>query len=1050
MTLSEISIRRPVLAWMLMAALIVFGGIAFVRMGISQYPDVDYPVVSINVRLEGAAPEIIETSVADVIENAVMGVAGIRDITSESETSEGTITVEFELGRDIDSAVQDIQARVDSVLQKLPKGITSPRIRKSNPNDVPVMTLTLSSAKASLPTLMEYVSSRVRDQFTTVDGVGDIGLGGYRDPNLRLWVSAKSLKAYALTVNDLIATIQSEHVESAAGDMVNQAVRYNVRTVGELTKPEDFGNLLISQRGGQTNYARIHIRQVARVEEGMADPTGYSRADGVPAVSLDIMKQPGANAVEVAQAVRAKVAAVQAGLPAGMTLRIAYDGSRYIQQAVHELDFTLVLSAILTALVCWLFLGSWSSTLNVILAIPTSVVGTFIVLYFAGFTLNTFTLLGLSLSIGIVVDDAIMVLENIVRHREMGKSRYGAALAGSREIGFAALVATLSLIAIFLPVAFISGVIGRFFFQFGVTITVAVLLSLLEALTLTPMRCAQFLDMEPRKSRLGRGMEALMDWASRRYSTTLAWALRHRGAVLLGALAIFAITSTSAFFINKEFVPTEDQSRFMVRYKLPIGTSLSRSDEVSRPIEAWIRARPEVDGEVMVVGGGSPGDSNHGRALVTMKERGQRGVDKVAGHELSQEELMQVCRDALKKMGVKASVQGLGSRVFTGSRGFPVEFTLRGPEWDKLADYADQFSAALEKTGLVTDLDSNYDVGQPELRIIPDRAQATRHAVSVASIAQTIDAMIGGTVVGAYEKGGHRYDIRLKMDNAPGDPQDKLDSLFVRNSRGELIPLKSLVTLSKGAGLVSIWRNNRERAITLGVNLAPGVSQQVVMDQVQAMGKKLLPSDYHITFSGGARSFGESFRSLMLVFALGVLVSYMVLGSQFNSFFDPLSVLMALPFSVSGALLALWAFHQSINIYSIIGLILLMGIVKKNSILLVDFSNQVRAGQKRKDVHKALLQACPIRLRPILMTSVATLVGALPAALALGPGAETRMPMALAIIGGVLFSTPLTLYVVPCFYSFMARFEDRASHELALEKGMREDETDRNKPLSAH
>lgn len=1038
MTLSELSIKKPVFAWMLMAGLIVFGGISFMRMGISQLPDVDYPVVSVNIRLEGAAPEVIETSIVDIVEDAVMGIQSVRSVTSESEDSEGTVTIEFELSRNIDLAVQDVQAKVDSVLQKLPKEITSPTIRKSNPEDQPIMSLTLSSDKYAPKDLMAFVNDRLKDQFSMVAGVGDINLNGYRDPNLRVWVDRKSLARYELSVTDVINTIQNEHLESPSGQLDEGTRQLNVRTMGEAKTVDEFGGLVINQRGGQPNYTRIHLSQVARVEEGTADTLGLSRANGVPCVSLDILKQRGSNAVQVAKAVRAKMEEVKKGLPEGMNLAINYDLTLFIERAVKELNFTLLLSALLTALVCWLFLGSWSSTLNVVLAIPTSVLGSFIVLYFAGFTLNTFTLLGLSLSIGIVVDDAIMVLENIIRHQEKGKSRFLAALTGSKEITFAAMAATVSVVAIFLPVAFMSGVIGKFFFQFGVTITVAVLLSLLEALTLTPMRCSQFVDAGERTTRLGRGVEWIMESSRRFYTATLERALQHPWGVIGGALLVFLLSCSAYWFINKEFIPAEDQGRFYIRFYTPVGSSLPYTDSKAKEVEIFLTSRSEVDRYIMRVGGGSPGDSDHGFALVTMKDKGKRGMDAQAGHELTQQEFMGTCRKELKKIqDIKVVLQDPSTKSFTSSRGFPVEFLVQGPDWGKLADYSKQMVDELDKTGLVTDMDTNYELGQPELHVVPDRKKAAEYGVSIASISQTVEAMIGGVLVGTYEKGGHRYDIRLKLEDSPEDPRARVKSLYVRNNRGELVPLFDLVTMEEQKGMVSIWRSNRERSISVYANVKAGESQQKALDAVGAISKRILPPEYHVTLTGSSQTSDESFKSLLLVFVLGLFVAYMVLASQFNSFLDPLSVLMALPFSISGALLALWLTHRSFNIYSVIGLILLMGIVKKNSILLVDFTNQVRA-KGEPSVLKALLTACPIRLRPILMTSVATVAGAIPAALTLGPGAESRKPMAIAVIGGVIFSTLLTLYVVPCFYSLMAPFGKKEAHAAMLKDAEKE------------
>ncbi len=1003
-----------------MAGLIVLGGISFLRMGVSQLPDVDFPVVSVNIRLEGAAPEVIETEIVDIAEDAVMGIQGVRNVTSRSENSEGTITVEFELNRNIDVAVQEVQAKIAQIQQKLPRDISPPRISKTNPEDQPIIFITLNSDKYPLPYLMSFVNDRLKDQFSMVPGVGDVTLAGYVDPNLRIWVSEKQLNRYYLAVTDVINLIQSEHAESPAGQVESGNRQLFVRTLGEATSVEQFGNLNLNARGGQPNYASIPLKNFTRVEEGLADITRISRAMGKPGVGLAILKQRGTNAVEVAKALRAKIAEIQKTLPDGMQLAVNFDSTRYIEQAVGELNFTLLLSALLTAAVCWLFLGSWSSTLNVLLAIPTSIIGSFIVLYFSGFTLNTFTLLGLSLSIGIVVDDAIIVLENIIRHQEKGKSKFDAALSGSKEITFAALAATTSVIAIFLPVAFMTGVVGKFFFQFGVTISVAVLLSLLEALTLTPMRCSQFVQSRERRTRLGKSIEFLFEKTREVYAHSLTWALRYRWQVMLMALVLFGLSFSLLPLLNKEFLPPEDQSRFNIRLSTPVGSSLSYSDTTFSKVEAFLAERSEVERYVLQVGGGSPGDANSGQVLITMKDPGHRGIDAATGHELSQLEFMAVCRNEFKKIpDLHAVIQDLSTRNFVASRGFPVEFAVQGPEWEDLAKYSRQIMDELDKSGLLTDLDTDYKVGMPELHVIPDRTAAAAHGVSVASINQTVNALMGGVIVGQYSKGGHRYDIRLKLEESKQDPVNKIKSIFVRNNRGELIPLASLVSVQEKSAMVEINRRNRERSVTIYANLKPGYSQQAALKMVEEVSKRILPVGYHISMGGSSQTFTESFQSLIFALVLGLFVAYMVLASQFNSFVDPFIVLLALPFSVSGVFAALFLTHQSINLYSMIGMILLMGIVKKNSILLVDFTNQVST-QKKTSAHDALLEACPIRLRPILMTSVATIAAAIPLALAWGPGAESRIPMANAVIGGVLVSTVFTLYVVPCAYSLLS------------------------------
>ena len=871
---------------------------------------------------------------------------------------------------------------------------------------------------------MEFVNDRIKDQFSMVSGVGDITLGGYVDPNLRIWLSGKKLNKYDMTVTDVINTVQKESSESPAGIINYGEEQFFVRTLGEAGTVPQFNNININSRNGQPNYAPISLLSVAKIEEGLADATMVSRGNGIPGVNLSILKQRGANAVETAKAVYAKIADIRKTLPDGMHLDVNFDSTKYIERSVGELNFVLVLSIILTAIVCWLFLGSWSSTVNVLLSMPTSVMGTFIILYFSGFTLNIFTLLGLSLSVGIVVDDAIIVLENIVRHQERGKDKYTAALDGSREITFAATAATVSIAAIFLPVAFLTGVIGKYFFQFGVTITAAVLLSLVNALTLTPMFCSRYVDVESKKTRIGRSMDWLMDKTTKLYLKILNWALDRRGKVIITAAIFFALSFVTLLFINQELLPSEDQGRFNIRVYLPVGSSLAHTDSRITLVEKFLAGCPEVSRYVLQAGGGSPGDAYHGNIIVTMKEIGERGINKKADHELSQQEFMDQCRAFCKTVkDIRASIQDYSIRSFAGiSHGYPVEFSIQGPDWDALAGYSRQIMSELDKTGLVTDLDSDYQEGAPEIDIIPNRQKAKDSGVSIVSIDQTVNAMIGGVVVNQYTKGGHRYDINVKLEETGQTPEEKINNLYVWNSHNTRIPLSKLVSSQKNTAKVTINRYNRSRSIAILANVKQGKSQQAALFAAETICKKILPPDYFIVKSGSSQSFSDTFKSLLFALFLGVFIAYMILAVQFNSFIDPITVLIALPFSASGAFIALLLSGRSLNIYSMIGFILLMGIVKKNSILLVDFTKQVRV-RGGKSVKDALLEACPIRLRPILMTSIATIAGALPSALSIGPSATSRIPMAIAIIGGVIVSTFLTIFVVPCVYSSLSRFE---------------------------
>ncbi len=1035
MNLPEIAIRRPVFAWMLMAALILFGGISASRMGVSQLPDVDFPVVSVRIDYPGAAPEVIETNVVDVIEDVVMTVEGVRSVTSTSRYASASISVEFELSRDISDALQEVQNKVASAQRNLSADIEPPIISKTNPEDQPILWLSVTSDRHTLRELMRYVKDSLKDRFSSVTGVGETLLGGFVDPNLRVWVAGRALSRYDLAVTDVLNAIKSEHSELPAGLITAGAREYDVRTLGEVKTAAEFGHIVINQRGGQPVYSRILLKQVAEIEDGLDDIRRITRSNGERAVGIGIRKQRGSNTVAVAQGVKQRMAEVAQTLPEGMKIAVNFDTTRFIEDSVNEFKLALVMSALVTALVCWLFLGSWTATLNVLLAIPTSIIGTFIVLYFFGFTLNTFTLLGLSLAIGIVVDDAIMVLENIVRHREKGENRVQAALVGSRQITFAAVAATLAVVAIFLPVAFMSGVIGKFFFQFGVTMTVAVMLSLLEALTLTPMRASQFVEAGSRTTRIGRAADFTFRTVAALYRKWLVVALAHPWKVIGSSLVFFVLSFGTLNFINKEFMPVQDQSTFIVRMQTPIDSSMEFTDAKTREAEAFLATRPEVRRYMVAVGGfGTGGQSNLTNIFVSMKQKGERGIDPQAGHELSQQELMAVTREALKNLDLKVSIQDMSQRGFTASRGFPVELAVQGRDWDKLVEYSESIIEKLNATGLVTDADSDYLLGKPEIQIVPDRARAAERGVSIQAISQTVNAMVGGVVAGQYSSGGRRYDVRVRLREQELDRTDQIKRLYVRNNRGERVLLADVVQVREGKSLAQINRHDRQRSIKIFANVQAGKSQQETLAKAEAIAREVLPADYQVRLVGGSQSFQESFSSLWFVLLLGIIVSYMVLASQFNSFIHPVTVLMALPFSVSGAFLTLLAFGHSLNIFSFIGLILLMGIVKKNSILLVDFTNQVRE-RSGVPVRAALLEACPIRLRPILMTSFATIAAALPLALAFGPGAELRAPMAIAVIGGVLVSTFLTLFVVPCVYELLARFERPRS---AVEKRQRE------------
>ncbi|MBS1961222.1 MAG: efflux RND transporter permease subunit [Bdellovibrionales bacterium] len=1027
MTLSDLSIKRPVFAWMLMAGLLVFGAISYTKMGISQLPDVDFPVVTVSVTWAGASPDVMESAVADVIEDAVMAVDGIQLVQSTSQQGSTSITIQFNLDQDINVALQQVQTKISQAQRNLPQTIDPPTITKTNPNDQPILWAAAYQEGGKLRDLALFVRDKLKDRITTINGVGDARMGGYVDPQMRIWLHPEKMRSREITAADIVAAIDNEHQLAPTGyqDVANRETY--IRVHSEFNDAKECNELIIPSRLGMPVWKKITIGEVATCEEGTDEVRRISRYNGIqPTIGLGVIKQHGTNAVEIGDLVKKRIGELKSFLPKGMSMGIVTDTTQFIRDSIHELFFTLGLAVLLTALVCYLFLGTWSSAFNVILAIPVSLIGSFIVLNTMGFTVNTFTLMGLSLSIGIVVDDAIMVLENITRHAEEGKKRVLAAIVGAREITGAAVAASLAILAIFVPVVFMRGIIGKFFFQFGVTLSVAVLISLLEALTLAPMRCSQFLSVGGSGNRLTRAVHRGMERLTGVYADLLARAMRHRAKILVGSLAIFFVSLLAGRALRKEFIPPQDQSRFLVNVSTKMGSSITFTDGVFKQIEAFYKTRPEIATYYVAVGGLGGGLVNQGISFVTLKDIGERPVVAPFKHRPTQQEFMQYVRKELKAVaGVeKASILDLSLTGFSAQRGYPIEFVLQGPDWEKLAELSGEMRKKVMATGMMADLDTDYNANMPETEVYPDRDKAAARGVPVVGIANAISAMVGGQKLlpNKYtDDSGHRDDIQIKLDPDSNTGPEDIAKIWVRNTQGEVLPLSQVITMKPSTTLLTITRYNRERGISVFGNFLPGRSQSEVIDAIRKIGAETLPEGYHMTVSGSSQAFEDSIKSLLFALVLGIFVAYMVLASQFNSFLHPAIILLALPFSLTGALAAMWLTGTSLNIYSLIGILLLMGIVKKNSILLVEFTNHKRAEGLKPD--EALLAACPVRLRPILMTSLATIAGAIPEAFAFGAGAEVIRPMAIAVVGGVTVSTFLTLFVVPCAYSLFVRYE---------------------------
>ncbi|MBC7691793.1 MAG: efflux RND transporter permease subunit [Methylotenera sp.] len=1027
--LIDLSIRRPVFAWVLMFALILFGAISLNKMGISQMPDVDFPILNVSVNYEGAAPEVVEADIIDPLEQRLLAIEGIKEMRANASQGAGRITLEFDINRNIDVALQEVQSAISQY--KLPPGVEPAIIKKQNPEEDPILIFTVYGGK-DVREMLNWTDLSLLDQLRFLPGVGEISIAGFSERNLRVWFEPKKLAQYDLTISDVVQALRTQHLESAAGQFTEGKRELRARWLGEASEVGEVGDILILKRGGESVHnAEIRIKDVARVEDGLTDIRRVARYEGQQAIAVTVKKQRGTNEVDVARTVQNKLEELKTKFPQGYGYRVNVDFTRSTKSTVDLTLEKLWVAALITILICFLFLGSLPAAINILFSIPTSIVGTFIILKFSGFTLNLFTLLALTLSISIVVDDAIMLLENIVRHYRMGKGSVRAASEGSKEVLPAAAAATMAVIAIFLPVVFMDGVIGKFFFQFGVTISAAVLLSLLEAVTITPMRAAAFLSSEPKVGKFEAFLDHKFEGIAAGYRRMLAVSLRWKGTVVLSSLVLFAVSLLLVSRLRQEFVPPQDQDLILISAQTPPGASLETTNEASKELEAIVRSIPEVESFIVSVGSGGGGSQGTQVNQFTIPAR----LIPKEKRKLTHMEIMTVMRGKFKKVkNLRVSMRDISSRNLSSGRPNPLAINLRGPDLNVLNERSQLLIKRLEEEGIAVDLDTDYRTGIPELIIRPDRKAMAARGVSVDAVGETLSAAVGGLKQGRYTANGRRYDIRFKLPDEFVQSEADVNRILVRNNSGNVLPLSEIVKIHEEKTLQSISRINRQRAISVYGNLAPGKSQTVVLARAQTIAREILPPGYTFALEGASAGFSEAFASLYGALLIGILVAYLILAVQFNSFIHPVAVLMALPFSVTGALLALWAMGQSLNLFSFIGLIVLMGIAKKNSILLVEFTNQDRHknGQTnektngkadRKRVVESLLNACPVRLRPIIMTSVATVAAATPLVFGGGMGSEARLPMGLAIIGGTIVSTILTLFVVPAIYLVLSRLE---------------------------
>ncbi|HEY8279439.1 MAG TPA: efflux RND transporter permease subunit [Bdellovibrionota bacterium] len=1024
MNLIDLSIRRPVFAWVLMFGLIVFGAVSLNRLGISQMPDVNFPVLNVSVNYEGAAPEVVESDLIENIEEELLAVEGIKEMRSTASQGSGNVSLTFDISRNIDVALQEVQTALSQM--RMPNGVDPPVVRKQNPEEDPILYISVYGGK-DLREMLDWTNNYLQDQISFLPGVGEVNTQGSSQRNLRIWLYPDKLKAHFLAISDVVDALRTQHLESAAGQFVQGARELRVRWLGEGTNPGEIADIQILRRSGGLIHDRvIRIKDVAVVEDGLSDVRRMARVDGKMAVNIAVKKQRGTNEVEVAKAVVKRLNEIKDRFPPGYSYRINVDFTKSTASTVALTIEKLWVAALITILVCFLFLGSIPAAINILFSIPTSIVGTFTILMFSGFTLNLFTLLALTLAISIVVDDAIMLLENIMRHHRMGKNADQASSDGAKEVLPAAIAATLAVIAVFLPVVFMSGIVGKYFFQFGITMSAAVLLSLLEAVTITPMRTAALLGSgESKVTNLEKKLDHLFEGYARSYRELLRKALKRSHMIVLVSLALFVLSLVVVRMIRQEFVPAQDQDLIIVMANPPPGSSLAAADAVAHQLEDIVKAEPMVDGFFVSVGSGGGGGGGPGGVFLplALKPRAQRSE--------SHTEIMDRLRAKFKDVkGARVVMRDISARNLTSGRQNPIAVNLRGPDLQVLNDKSSELISRLEKEGIAVDLDKDYRPGLSEVLVKPNRNAMAERKVSVESVGQALTAAVGGLRQGRYTADGRRYDIRFKLPDDLITSAKDIENLEVWNMAGNLVPLSQLVTVEERKAAQSVNRVNRQRAISVFGNIPRGQSQQKVLNRAEQIVKEILPPGYSYAFEGASAGFSEAFGGLFSAMMIGILVAYLILAAQFNSFIHPISVLIALPFSITGALLALWITGNSLNLFSFIGLIVLMGIAKKNSILLVEFTNQIRERKPGATIVDSLLEACPIRLRPVLMTSVATVAAALPLVLGHGMGHEARTPMGLSIIGGTLVSTALTLFVVPCLYLMLSRFESKTKHHL--------------------
>ena len=1013
MSLPEISIRRHVLAWMISSIFILLGIISFQKIGIDKFPTIDFPILTVTTTLQGASPEIIDSSITNLIEEAVNTTPGIESIKSSSSPGVSVVSVTFNLDKDIEVAFNEIQSKINQLARRLPDDIVPPVVRKVETNASAIMWLGLTGDR-TVQQLNLYANNFLKKKLETVDGVGYVTLGGRRDRTIRINLLPEKMASLNITANDLILAFNKEHVQLPGGFLVRAQSEKMFKLDLEFHNINDLNEMIVAYRGG----GPIKIKDIAEVEDGLDDYRQTARHNNKPSIGLGIIKVANSNTVDIINKIKEKIdSQIRPELPPGLNLKVSTDDSIYIKSMVKSLQNHILEGTLLAALVVLFFLKSLRSTFIIAIAIPISLLGSIAVMFFYGFTFNSMTLLALILLIGVVVDDSIVVLENIFRHQKtIDKNIFNAAINGSKEVVFAVLASSLALVCIFAPVIFMDGVIGRFFESFAVVVTAGILVSLIISLTLTPMLCSKFLALKEKEINWLKGLNIFFEKLDSNYKRMLTWTLGHRLKVLISSLVIVLASSLLFSKIEKTLVPEQDESRFIVRFKTPLGSNIEYTYNKLLEVEEIINQYNDYTASVFSsIGLGSRGQVNSGFISVRLKDKDNRS--------LSQAEIMAKMRlDFNKLAGVKAFASGVS--FAGGRRSETLQFSITGPSIDKVAALSDELLIKLSENEGLGSIDLNLQLNLPQMILNIDRERASSFGITASQIAESISVLSNGLDVARFndEPGdGRRYDIRLKAKEGSFEQLNDLNKIYLRSESGELVRLDTIASFNQELGPAVIGRQDLQYSSSFFSN--PTLSLGEAVQLVKEASKNILPGEYSIQLEGQAKEFAKTMNNIIFVFILATILLYMVLASLFNSFFQPLIVMLAQPLAIVGGIFLLWVTGNSLNIYSMIGMVLLIGLVAKNSILLVDMTNQLKA--KGKTTNQALLEACPIRLRPVLMTSLTLILALLPAALGYGAGSESNGPLAIAVIGGMISSTLLTLIVIPAAYSLSVRFIDK-------------------------